>query len=381
MTERSSLQPGGIPGIPPAASFTRTAHAVPDRSAMGIGGLPAIPGVPFDRGTTPRITIDVVVTPPGVIAPRVVTVPVPTLGIDVIAPTPILGDRISVPAPTLSVNVIPPTVGLTTQATAGSTTVDVVVTAPTPGLSATVIAAPVNTIDVDVIAPAATRGPTTAPVNTVDVDVIPPVLVLGEVAQTPLATTVDVVAIAPIPLLDGKTEHFAIYNAATGNLLTITAHNARDIDASVLGRLLGEGLWSLTMTRVDQYGSESPVASIKIKIDALGNMTTDLRRVSDVRAVPKVGGLIHLSWLVEPFKPWMRDPVNYEIEDQSTGSIIATVSHTGSSTHETDVGPFTDGTTVRLWIRTADATDASPWFSVPAVVADALGPAPPSIIV
>ena len=158
-----------------------------------------------------------------------------------------------------------------------------------------------------------------------------------------------------------------------------TSGSVRQLD---LNHLLPQGLWTLGLSYVDQYGSESPQAMIEVEFDADGHVVSQLREIDTIEAAALAGGYIALIITLEDKQAWHRNPMGFEVFDTSSQMVIGTIAASGNGAYITEAtaGPFTHGLTKRLKVRPYDATGYGVWSNVPSVVVDSEGPVAPVVV-
>ncbi len=179
---------------------------------------------------------------------------------------------------------------------------------------------------------------------------------------------------------------FALYDQAAGRVMAYIDPDARTFDLSTLG--LGEGEWTLGLSRINAYGCESTHTTVAVSIDAGGNPTVNLLPATDLRTWPTDGGNIAVSWIARDLDGQYQRAAAYEIAEApgSNGpvTVLATVTAGKRGAFELEVGPFSHGQTVRLMVRASDG-DASggggrgEWVAAPPAVADAAAPSVPAL--
>lgn len=172
---------------------------------------------------------------------------------------------------------------------------------------------------------------------------------------------------------------FRLYDAASGTLLRIIDGEAPY--TSDLSAIFAAGKWTLGLTRVDVYGTESEMATLTITVGGGGTITQELVVPALVRARPLASGEIELRWISANTTDQL-DPTEFEIAEQSDlGTILDTIAANGERSFTATLGPFTDASTVRLAVRPSDgASMRGEWVGADAVVADSEGPPMPDVI-
>ena len=174
----------------------------------------------------------------------------------------------------------------------------------------------------------------------------------------------------------GVGRHFRLYELRSGALIGAAWAEDRELN---LHSILPEGRWEVGLTYRNQFGFESPVSEMVIVVDAEGNVTTDLQQILIVEARPLLDGMIEVRWSLGPRASWMRQPATFEIAPAGRpGDVIDTLEATGRN-HTVAIGPYPHGRTLRLAVRGGDADGWGPWAEALPVVADAIGPAAPTL--
>lgn len=182
-------------------------------------------------------------------------------------------------------------------------------------------------------------------------------------------------------------QSFALYRADDASLVSVVPD--RTPFGLGLNGVLPEGEWTLNLRRSDRYGSRSEIgegSTIDVAVDASGNVITRLRAPTATGAETEAGGVVRVRWAVTPRTRGLTDPAGFEVAAAADpATVLTTAAFTGAGAYETPTGPFAHGSTVRLIVRASDGAALpggvrGPWVSVPAVVADSEGPAPPTIV-
>ena len=172
---------------------------------------------------------------------------------------------------------------------------------------------------------------------------------------------------------------FRLYDAASGTLVRVLGGGTPyEFD---LSGVFDAGTWTLGLTRVDAYGSESTMATLTIVIDGGGAVAQELVVPSLVRARPLSGGGVELRWISANTTDQL-EPTEFEIADQSDlGTVLDTIDAGGERSFAVTLSSFADAATVRLAVRASDGASArGEWVLADAVVADATGPPTPDVI-
>lgn len=167
---------------------------------------------------------------------------------------------------------------------------------------------------------------------------------------------------------------FQIYNQVTG--LRIGQVRAADANEFDVTSQLGDGKWSVGVSYLDGYGTESEISELDVEISG-GSLVKALVTPSNVRSYAEAGGYVVVVWdaIVGDGE---EAAAEFEIDD---GTSTTTVTAGNRNRYTQQIGPYTTGDTIRPRIRATDGgSDASSWVDVPAVVADATGPDAPRIV-
>jgi len=162
------------------------------------------------------------------------------------------------------------------------------------------------------------------------------------------------------------------------------AYDPADRSLALSGLDLPDGDFTLALTRVDQYGSESDPLDALIAISAAGGVAVPrLARAERLQAVAVAGGDILLTWLVKSQNGETLPPRWQIALASDPDSILLSRAGVRGGLVSATVGPYADGQTVELAVRAAREDGSSlpgaPWQNFPAVVADAAGP-PPELV-
>lgn len=179
-----------------------------------------------------------------------------------------------------------------------------------------------------------------------------------------------------------------LYDQATGYLVAVEPPPVSPATAFAfdLDGLLAEGSYTLSVSAVNLYGCESEVETIGVEVGSGGSVDQGMIQPTNVYAEVLAAGLVAIGWdAIEDLTSDTNQlkPVAFEVaEAGDLATILSTISYRNTRIHRDDVGPFANGTTVTLGVRSSDGVVAGvrgPWVYASAVVADSVGPATPDI--
>ncbi len=156
--------------------------------------------------------------------------------------------------------------------------------------------------------------------------------------------------------------------------------------AADLDGLLTEGVYTLGVLIVNEYGCASERETIEVVIGSGGEVDQGMINPTNVYAEVLAAGMVALVWdAIEDLSSDTNqiEPAEFEIaESGDLSTILATTAYRTIRLHRDEVGPFSDGATVTLAVRASDGEESGvrgDWVYADAVVADAVGPATPDI--
>lgn len=177
----------------------------------------------------------------------------------------------------------------------------------------------------------------------------------------------------------GPPEGFRLYNQVSGELLAHVAAHRTSFDLDQLG--LADGDYTLGLSQVDAWGSESDRAEIEVSI-AGGSAAGALLDPRDLRTWPEAGGKVKLRFAAWTATGSAQRPAEYEIAEAADLSTILATVDGGFVIGEVELGPFAHGSTQRLRVRASDGQaggERGDWVEAPPVVADTQGPPVPAL--
>ena len=178
----------------------------------------------------------------------------------------------------------------------------------------------------------------------------------------------------------GRPRGFYLLDHASGEELAFAGPDDRAIDLNGLG--LADGVKRLELLAVDEYGSESERVLVDVEILA-GVVRTELASPVSLSLVVLDGGLVLAEARVGQSNALFQlvTPAAWEFVDEA-GLVLETVPWAGGGV-AVELGPFGDGETVRLGVRTSDGEVGGSRSRVVwggPVVARATGPKAPVLL-
>lgn len=179
-----------------------------------------------------------------------------------------------------------------------------------------------------------------------------------------------------------------LYDQATGWLLKTEPLPVSPATAFAfdLDGLLAEGSYTLGVSAVNVYGCESERETIGVEIGSVGSVDQGMIQPTNVYAEVLAAGMVAIGWdAIEDLTSDTNQlaPAAFEVaEAGDLGTVLSTISYRNTRIHREDVGPFANGTTVTLGVRSSDGVVSGvrgPWVYASAAVADSVGPATPDI--
>jgi hypothetical protein len=184
----------------------------------------------------------------------------------------------------------------------------------------------------------------------------------------------------PLGLMPTPRQAFGLYCDETDNLLAVAPDD--EPFELALANLLGDGNWTLSLVRSNQYGTLSDPATHRIKVSSGGTTVAQPPRLPvNPRATQIAGGSIRLRWSLTPGTDFAT-PTRYDIDEASDpGTVLTTLAGDAqAATPAVNVGPFTNGRTVRLRVRSVTDGTTGDWIEALPAVADDQAPEPPTIL-
>lgn len=172
---------------------------------------------------------------------------------------------------------------------------------------------------------------------------------------------------------------FRLYDAANGTLLRVL--DGDEPYSADIANMFAAGSWTLGLSRVDVFGSESDRTLLTVQADSGGDVATQIVTPSVVRARPLAGGEIELRWISANTTDQLA-PTEFEVAEQSSlGVALETIAANGQASFAAVVGPFPNSATIALAVRATDgASRATEWVFADAVVSDSSAPPTPDVL-
>lgn len=186
----------------------------------------------------------------------------------------------------------------------------------------------------------------------------------------------DPLAVLPMPLAG-----FNVTAEPSGALLAVVPPSAAA--ELLLDDLLTPGTVELRIAATDQYGTESEQTAISVQVNEDGTASELMFEPSRLVTSQAAGGMVRVDWLAFDPAGDRTQPAEYEVAELgNTGTVLATVAaSTITPAYSAVVGPFGDGRTVRLVVRSSDGSGHyGAWIPAPAIVADASAPPVPVVL-
>lgn len=181
---------------------------------------------------------------------------------------------------------------------------------------------------------------------------------------------------------------FRVYDMTAGSVIYEHDEDLHQVDAddwaipfSVLG--LTPGRWLLGVSRFAEDGCESEIVTIAVQIGAGGEPAYRLREPTKVTAQAIAGGMVRVSWSIQPSGSDLEDPDEFEVAFVDHLETVATTVtfDRQRARYQATVGPITNGQTTRIAVRSTAEPDAtSRWVESLPVVGDDQGPAAPALL-